>query len=258
MNERQDYILTQLRDIGYVQVDHLASAFDVTSQTIRRDLSELCNQGLAMRIHGGARRAQTTSTIDYEKRRELGISAKSKIAQQAAKLIADGSSVAINIGTTTEQVAEAIKYHKNLTVVTNNINVVHILRPARLKSLIIVGGEVRLVDGAIIGADAQEGFAQYKCDVAVIGASSLDNDGSVLDFDKREVAVARTILHNARTRILVCDHSKFNVSASHRICNVELLDFIVTDKSPSLAFRTAVKRGGTNLIVTEEQDDEKD
>ena len=252
LNERQEYILAQLKEIGNVQVDDIASSFDVTTQTVRRDLSDLCDRGLAARIHGGARRIITTSTIDYEERRKLEVGAKSEIAQRASELIPDGCSIAINIGTTTEQVASALKYHKDLTLVTNNINVIHILRPARMKSLIIVGGEVRASDGAIIGSNATEAFQNYKLDFAVIGASSLDKDGSVLDFDSREVAVSRSILANARTRILVCDHSKFDVSAPHRICNVRDLDFIVTDTRPPLEFEEATRRGKATLIVTED------
>lgn len=253
LSERQGYILEQLKDNGSVKVDDLALSLDVTTQTIRRDLSDLCDRGLAARIHGGARRLMTRSTIDYEERRTLEVGAKNDIALRAAELIPNGCSVAINIGTTTEQVADALKYHKDLTVITNNINVVHILRATHQQSLIIVGGEVRPSDGAIIGSDAMEAFGNYKVDIAVIGASSLDPDGSILDFDQREVAVSRAILANARTCILVCDHSKFGVSAPHRICNVSELDFIVTDSPPPLEFEMAANQGNTELIVTEKQ-----
>ena len=249
-NERQEYALEQLKQVGLVQVDALASRFAVTTQTIRRDLGDLCERGLAARIHGGARRLVTTSTLDYEARRKLGVGAKGEIARRASELIPDGSTVAINIGTTTEQVADALKYHKDLTVVTNNINVVHILRSARVKALIIVGGEIRPSDGAIIGFDAVEAFGNYKVDYAVIGASSLDRDGSVLDFDRREVAVSRAILANARTSILVCDQSKFGVAAPHRICKVGDLDFVVTDIQPPPEFKAAAETGQTGLVVT--------
>lgn len=250
LNERQAFILDMLKDVGSVQVDALAASFDVSTQTIRRDLSELCDRGLAARIHGGAKRAISTSTIGYEDRRSLEITAKNQIAELAAQLIDNNSSIAVNIGTTTEQVATAIKYHKGLTVITNNINVVHTLRDARMKSLIIVGGEVRISDGAIVGSGAVESFQKYKVDYAIIGASSLDKDGSVLDFDPREVAVARAILANARTSILVCDKSKFNVSAPHRICQIDELDFVVTDAPPPLEFEEVAKRGNTKIIVT--------
>lgn len=251
-NERKKYILEQLKQVGQVQIVDLFKLFGVTSQTIRRDLADLCEQGLAIRTHGGARRAVITSTVQYDKRRQLEINAKKKIAHQAANLIPNGSSVSINIGTTTEKVAEEIKYHKDLIVITNNINVVHILRSSLVKSLVIVGGEVRPSDGAIVGSEAIECFNNYKVDMAIIGASSLDADGSILDFDQREVAVARAILSNARTRILVCDCSKFSVSATHRICHVSDLDYVCMDSTPPSTFVEMAKKGATQLILTNE------
>lgn len=250
-NARQEKILETLHTSGYVEVDMLAATFEVATQTIRRDLSELCNRGLASRVHGGARRAISTSMATYEERRLAGKASKSGIADAASKLIPNGSSVAINIGTTTEQVAEALQLHKDLTVITNNINVVHILRNARLKSLSIIGGEVRMSDGAIVGAEAVDAIANYKVDYAIIGASSLDHDGSVLDFDQREVAVARAIIANARTKILVCGSSKFEVSAPHRICDISQLDIIVTDAAPPSSFREIAEKSNTKIITTD-------
>ena len=171
-NERQEYVLEQLSRSGLFRSMRWRAALR-SPRKLSADLGDLCERGLAARIHGGARRLVTTSTLDYEARRKLGVGAKGEIARRASELIPDGSTVAINIGTTTEQVADALKYHKDLTVVTNNINVVHILRSARVKALIIVGGEIRPSDGAIIGFDAVEAFGNYKVDYAVIGASSL-------------------------------------------------------------------------------------
>lgn len=251
LSGRQEKILEMLHASGHVEVDMLASSFEVATQTIRRDLSELCDRGLASRIHGGAKRVISTSMATYEERRQVGSVSKSAIADAAAKLIPNGSSVAINIGTTTEEVADALQLHKDLTIITNNINVVHILRNARLKSLSIIGGEVRMSDGAIVGADAVDAIRNYKVDYAIIGASSLDLDGAILDFDQREVAVARAILANARTKILVCDNSKFEVSAPHRICDISQLDIIVTDKALPSSFREIAKEANTQIITTD-------
>lgn len=250
LNERQKYIIKRIRQLGHVQVMDLAESLKVTSQTIRRDLAKLCSQGLATRTHGGARHALRVS-VKYERRRQLEMNAKDQIAHQASKLISDGHSVAINIGTTTEKVAQALKYHKDLTVITNNINVVDILRLSLIKSLIIVGGEVRPSDGAIVGSEAIEAFSKYKVDVAIIGASSLDSDGAILDFDQREVAVSRAILSNARQRILVCDGSKFAVSATYRICHIQDLDVMISNALPPAEFIKVARCAHTELIITE-------
>lgn len=255
LNTRQEQIVEQLKRDGLVEVDALALDFGVTTQTVRRDLAQLCDQGLATRTHGGARRQTSTVSAGYEQRRLENSAGKIAIAGLAAALIPNGASVILNIGTTTEQVASALGLHQDLTVISNNINIIHTLRHARMKALILVGGTVRPSDGAIVGEDAVEHISRYKADFAVIGTSALDEDGSVLDFDPREVAVAREILKNARTRILVSDVSKFGMRASVRICNLDALDYVVMDRAPPDAFRRAMQRAGTTLILPDHTHD---
>lgn len=253
LNDRQEKILTLLRAEDRVDVDDLSARFVVTTQTIRRDLTELCERGLATRTHGGARKLVSASSFGYEERRLRNAAVKEAIATKAAGLIPDGSSVILNIGTTTEQVAAALATHEELTVITNNINVIHILRGARLNSLVIAGGSVRQSDGAVVGAEAVESMQRYKADFAIIGTSSLDEDGAILDFDEREVAVARAILQNARTKVLVADASKFERAAPVRICGVADLDYVITDKRLPQSFVDAAEAGGTKLITLEDE-----
>ena len=141
--------------------------------------------------------------------------------------------------------------HSGLVVISNNINVIQILRDSKLRDLVIVGGGVRRSDGAIVGDDAVEFIAKYKVDYAVIGASSIDVDGSILDFDSREVAVSRTILKNARTSILVADQSKFERNAPVRICNLSELDYVILDGEPPEEFLEAARSYGTRVVTGE-------
>lgn len=251
---RHDDILDLLRAEGAVDVDALARRFDVSSQTIRQDLRALADRGLVTRTHGGARRVETVSNREYAERRRQNAAAKRRMAQRAARLIPDECSVALNIGTSTEQVARALSGHRGLVVLTNNINIVTLMMGGACRELILVGGVVRQSDGAIVGEDAVAFIARYKVDVAVIGASALDADGAVLDYDAREVHVARAILMNARRRILVCDHTKFQRTAPVRICDVADLDHVVTDRAPPDAFIRAARRGDTEILITEPQD----
>lgn len=255
LNDRQEDILNLLRAEGRVEVEDLSNRFSVTTQTVRRDLTELCERGLATRTHGGARNLVSASSFGYEERRTRLATEKEGIAQKVAQLIPNGSSILLNIGTTTEQVAAALATHEDLTVITNNINVIHILRGARLKSLVISGGSVRQSDGAVVGVEAVEFIQRYKADFAIIGTSCLDEDGTILDFDEREVAVARAILRNARTKILVSDVSKFDRHAPVRICDVADLDYVITDKRPPASFVKAAEAGGTKLIDLEKTHD---
>ena len=246
--DRKDQILSALGRQGQIDVDSLAAQFGVAPQTVRRDLSDLVEAGLVARTHGGARLI-AAGAASYEARRLRNLSAKSAIAKAAAEIVPDGASVALNIGTTTEQVARALTKHKDLTVISNNLNIIQILRSAPLRALIVIGGEVRAEDGALVGGDAVAALGNYKVDLAIIGASGLDPDGSVLDFDTREVAVARAILANARKTVLVADHSKFGVNAPNRICTLAQLDHVVLDRTPPPDFALASQANDTNLII---------
>lgn len=250
--ERQSEILNLLREHERVTVDDLSTRFGVSNQTIRADLRDLSNRGLATRTHGGAVRVDQVSNREYAERRKLKGQEKEAMGGLTASLIPDSCSVSLNIGTSTEQVAKALSHHKDLTVLSNNINIINILIGTQSKELILVGGAVRQSDGAIVGEDAVEFIERYKVDYAVIGASALDADGAVLDFDAREVSVARAILRNSRIKILVCDSSKFERSAPIRICAVQDLDYVVTDQIPPIEFIEAARAGQTEILVLDE------
>ncbi len=252
LTPRQDLILKTLRRTGRVGVDELAEQMAVATQTIRRDLSVLCEAGLATRTHGGAKLMQSGAAIAYENRRLQHTAAKQAIAKTAAGLIQNNTSLALNIGTTTEQVAEHLRLHSGLTVITNNTNIVPILRRTDLTSLVLIGGEIRLSDGAVVGGDALDTIAKYKVDTAIIGASSLDPDGAVLDFDQREVMVARALLNAARQKILVADVSKFDATAPHKICTATDLDVIILNAPPPAPFAAQIENSQTKLIIADD------
>jgi DeoR family glycerol-3-phosphate regulon repressor len=249
ISDRQNDILTAARSQGRVSVENMASSFDVTPQTIRRDLNELCLRGLLARVHGGAMPANSVSNVGYEDRRHLYAAEKTLIGAAAAAQIPDNSSLIINIGTTTEQVARALYNHRDLVLITNNINVINILSGSPTKELILAGGVVRQSDGGIVGEAAVEFIQQFRVDCAVIGASSLDEDGAVLDYDYREVLVARAIIANARRVILVADHQKFERSAPIRICDLSQIDIFVTDRPPPARFMDACAANEVEVVV---------
>jgi len=249
LSERQRAILGLAREAGRVAVEDLAGRFDVSPQTIRKDLNLLCEHRLLARLHGGATLASGVENLGYAARRALAHEAKRRIAARCAALIPDGSSLFINIGTTTEEVARALTGHRNLLVVTNNIHVVTILLPCAGVEVVVAGGPVRRADGGITGEATLDLVAQFKLDFAVVGASALDEDGSLLDFDYREVRVSRAILGNARHPILVADAGKFERSAPVRIGHVSQLHCVVTDRPPPARFAEACRQAGTRLEI---------
>jgi DeoR family glycerol-3-phosphate regulon repressor len=232
LSPRQTDIIELAKSEGRVSVERLADLFNVTPQTIRKDLNELCEQGVLQRYHGGAILASGIANFGYEARRKLAPEEKRRIGLRAASLIPDNSSLLINIGTTTEQVAVALRGKQGLLAITNNINVVNILQGYEQIEVIVAGGVVRHSDGGVVGEAAVDFIRQFKVDYAVIGTSAIDEDGTLLDFDYREVKVAQAMMSCARKAILVADGMKFERTAPVRIGHLSQLDYFVTDKAP--------------------------
>lgn len=247
---RHAEIVQLAKDSGRVLVDDLAVRFDVSPQTIRKDLNELCDKRLLTRIHGGAVIPSGIENMEYEARRRIAADEKQGIGRAAAALIPDNASLFINIGTTTEAVSEALGDHKGLMVITNNINVANRMRVQPSIEVVIAGGVVRGSDGGVVGEAAVDFFRQFKADYAVIGTSAIDEDGALLDFDFREVKVAQAIIANARHVILVADSTKFERTAPVRIAHLSQVSSFVTDRCPNGEIRRVCKEAGVQLVET--------
>ena len=181
------------------------------------------------RIHGGALIASSVANLAYEARRLLAQDQKRRIGERAATLVPDNSSLFINLGTTTEEVAASLANRSGLLVVTNNINVATALHRNRAIEVVIAGGPIRPTDGGVVGHMAVETIRHYSVDLAVIGTSAIDGEGTLLDYDAREVQVSRAIIENARRVLLVADGSKFTRRAPVRIARLDEIDILVTD-----------------------------
>lgn len=246
---RQNEILELARADGRVLVDDLAQRFDVTLQTIRRDLGDLAEAGLLDRVHGGAVPRMGMVNLGYEARRRLHSDAKTAIAQACAEAIPDNSSLILNIGTTTEAVAHALLKHSNITVITNNMNVANILAANPGCEIMVAGGALRRSDGGLVGELATQFIEQFKVDYAIIGTSALDLDGDMLDYDLAEVRVSRSILRQARQSILVTDHSKLGRSAPARIASLSEIDRLFTDLPLPAPLAERCRDWGTEVTV---------
>src|SRR4051794_18263178 len=251
ISPRQQEILTLARAQGRVSVDDLASRFDVSPQTIRKDLNDLCEQRVLSRIHGGAVVASSVENLSYEARRFISQDEKRAIGRAAAALIPNNASLFINIGTTTEEVARALHEHEGLLVITNNLHVATLLYPHPKIEVIVAGGPVRRTDGGVVGSAAVDLIRQFKVDYAVIGASAIDPDGALLDFDYREVRVSQAIIENARKVMLVADKEKLNRTAPVRIGHLHDVNTFVTDSLPSKPLRTLCEKEGIAVVETD-------
>ena len=248
LSARQSEIIALARTAGRVGVEDLAKRYEVSAQTIRKDLNDLCDRLLLTRVHGGAIIASGVENIAYEARRFVAAAEKRAIGVAAAALIPNSSSLFINIGTTTEEVAKALATHEDLLVITNNINVAMLLYQRPRIEVIVAGGTVRRTDGGVVGASASDLIRQFKVDHAVIGASAIEVDGTLLDFDYREVQVAQAILENSRHAILVADSSKLERSAPVRIAHIGQVQTWVTDGIGESAIRDVCRERKVTIV----------
>ena len=251
---RHPEILEAARRQGKVTVEGLAEQFGVTLQTIRRDLTDLAEAGRLERVHGGAILPSGTTNILYEERRVLNQTAKTQIARACSAQIPEGSSVFLNIGTSTEAVAHELLHHRDLLVVTNNMNVANILAANRDCQIVLTGGTLRRLDGGLIGTLTVATIRQFKFDIAVIGCSAMDADGDLLDFDIQEVGVSQTIIAQARKTFLVADHSKFTRSAPARIASLSEITTFFTDKHLPRRLAAQCRDWKTDVLVAEDLD----
>ncbi|MEY1555460.1 DeoR/GlpR family DNA-binding transcription regulator [Yoonia sp. R2331] len=245
--ERHSAILSTARRQGKVQATTLAEQLGVAVQTLRRDLRSLCAAGFLERVHGGAVLPSGVRNIGYDDRRGVNRTAKLRIARATAALIPDNASLFLNIGTTTEAVARALRHHQNLMVVTNNLNVANILADAPSCEVIVAGGRLRRADGGLVGDLAALAIARFQVDFAIIGASAIAADGHLLDFDPEEVRVSQQILTAARQSIVVADAGKFARKAPVRIGSLLEVDHFVTDRLPSERLAQALLDAGTKV-----------
>jgi DeoR family glycerol-3-phosphate regulon repressor len=246
---RQQQILELARETGHVRVEDLADRFGVSAQTIRRDLTELCDRHALARTHGGAVLPASAVNVAYAARRGHMREEKERIARACAERVPDGAALFMNIGTTTEAVASALFEHERLMVITNNLNVAMILGPVERCEVVVAGGVVRGSDLALVGEATIDFIRQFSVDLAVIGASAIDADGALLDYDYREVRVAQAIIENARRVCLVADHSKFERNAPVRIGALRELDMLITDKPPPAGIARLCREAEVEVVL---------
>lgn len=246
---RQVEIVDVIRREGKITVETLAERFDVTLQTIRRDLSELAEAGKIERVHGGAILPSGTVNIAYEQRRNLNFDGKAALARACAHAIPHGCSVFLNLGTTTEAVARELLTHRDMLVMTNNMNVANILIPNDDCQVIVTGGTFRRSDGGLVGNLTTNTIAQFKFDYAIIGCSALDADGDILDFDIQEVSVTQRIIGQARNVFLVADHIKFQRKAPVKVGSLSDISCFFTDKALPEGLAEACEEWSTKVFV---------
>lgn len=246
--ERRDRIMMLLSSKGRAGVEEIASALGMTPQTIRKDLTALADENKVLRFHGGASLLAGIEYTGFETRQRIAQDQKSRIGMACAGIIPHNVAVTINSGTTTAAVAHALSQHSGMRVVTDSVNIANDIRGFSGVEVMVPGGRVRSSDGSIVGHQAVEFISQFRPDFAVLGTAAIARDGSLLDYDIAEVAVARAMIAHARNVILCADSSKFDRLAPVRIASLDDVNTLVTDTRCSEALRQICQAAKVRVV----------
>ena len=231
LNNRQQQILARLKQHGEIQIDNLAREFSITTQTVRRDVNQLCEQGLARRVHGGISLPATLANATYGVRSALEHPVKNAIAKAAANNIPDGSTIMLGIGTTISQLARHLRAKSSLRVVTNNIQAAKNLEGCSSIQVYLSGGRFRHDHQDLVGTAALDCFNQFEADISIVGCSSVNEQLFVMEHETCEADISQCLLKNARQKWLLADASKWSRFASVKVVPLEVFDEIYTNKS---------------------------
>lgn len=250
LTDRQAQILAMIRGTGRAMVEDLATAFQTTPQTIRKDLQLLAEAHQVVRFHGGAALLGGTEYMPFAHRNTLAATQKEAIGAAVAALIPSNATVFINSGTTTERAALALRRHAGLRVIVDNVRIANEIRQFGGVEVMTPGGMVRGSDGAITGPAAVEFVRQFRMDYAIIGIAAIDDSGTLLDFDFQEALVARAMVQNAKHVILAADSTKFSASAPVSIGSMADVHTFVTDRMKDPARRALCDGCDVEVIET--------
>ncbi len=232
--ERRNLILEKLQDEKKVVVSELSALFDVSEETIRRDLDKLDKEGLATKSYGGAVLNENTSLdMPFNVRKKRNMQGKQLIAELVSGLVQEGEHIIVDPSTTAVAIAKALKARKRLTVITNSIEVLVELSDVSGWDIISTGGTLRENYLALVGPKATDVISSFHVDRAIISCKGLDMEQGITDSNEMFSQVKQTMLKSAKQRILAADYTKFGNIAFSRICGLSSVDMVVTDVRPS-------------------------
>ena len=251
VDERREQIVRLVERRGYMSIDRLADHFAVTPQTIRRDINELCQRKLLVRQHGGASLPSSVVNTAYVTRHIEHAAEKERIACTLVEYLPDRASLFLSLGTTMEAVAEALPSREGMKVVTNNVQAARRLAAASDFEIILTGGVVQHWNGGLSGPRALATIADFRCDFAILGIGAIEPDGTLLDFHDGEVAVMKAMIANARRVLVAADRSKFDRTATVRVCGFRDLAALFTDAPPPPGVLDMAQSEGVEIVVAE-------
>lgn len=247
---RYKFIMNQVEIRGSVNVSELAESLNVSEMTIRRDFRDLENQGLIRRFHGGAISARGRS---YEPplvtRAVENIGAKEIIGKYAAKLVTEGESIALDVGSTIFQVAEHMKSIKNITIITPSLPIASLFYDRSDIRVILPGGIVRPSENSLVGDLARSNIEKFFVDRLFLGGGGIHSENGVTEFNTDDALIKQALIRNAKEVILVADSSKFQKTTFAAVAAFSEINQLITNEQPPKELQAALKENSVTINV---------
>jgi len=250
---RRAEILRQLFLTGYVEAKELAERFEVDTSTIRRDLDALAGAGHLERTHGGARPHSGAVDIPYAVKEREQTTAKRAIAQRALALIGDGDSILLDSGSTTYELAVALRTRRDLTIVTNDLRIGLLVAEYPGIHLLLTGGELLGSTFTLIGERAVDFVEDLRVDWTFLGADAVDSEAGVTNTNTIEIPLKHAMIAVGRTVVVLADSTKFGQRALVRVADLDQVHYLITD--PALSADQSTAYGDRLLIAAIQRSD---
>ncbi|HZZ11326.1 MAG TPA: DeoR/GlpR family DNA-binding transcription regulator, partial [Paraburkholderia sp.] len=231
--QRQTEILRIVREQRTCTITDLAGRFEVSDETIRRNIKPLIADGLLIKVHGGIMLPERLDEPPFQRRMVASRDAKQAIGARFAELVCDGDSLILEGGTTCVHIAQALAVRSRLTVVTNSAEVARVLASRNGNRVFIAGGELRADDCAAVGDSVLAFVRQFHVRYAIVSVTAIDLHGRFMDALPADVAFALAAFGQAERRVVAADQAKFGHSALVHAFGADAVDLLVTDAAPT-------------------------
>ena len=247
--ERRSAILAELSSDGKVVVSDLSRKFGVTEETIRRDIEKLSREGLATKTYGGAvSNVSPSSDLPYNVRKRFNVELKQSVAEKVAAMIHDGDRIMLDASSTAIYVTRKIKSKKNITVITNSVEILLELADKTGWTILSTGGTLKEGSFSMVGVAAERMVREYHVDMCICSAKGIDGNMGITDSNEKDSQMKQAMFASADKKLLAIDSSKFDKISFIKVCDVGDVDIIVTDKAPSEAWQKRLAESGVKLI----------
>jgi len=252
-HERQPQIEALIRREGEVSVEMLAQRFDVSSETIRRDLGLLAERGRVQKVHGCARSPRLIHEPSHGERQTTAAGAKAAIARRLSDAVEPGETIFVDTGSTTLAAAETLAAVPGLTIITNSCRLAErIARAGADATIHLLGGRYGADNAQTTGIAVIHQLQAFRADRAILTVAALDPEQGAMDASLDEAQIARAMIRNARTLTVLADATKFGRHAAYAVCATEEIDLIITDEHLEKAHKEALQDKGVDLWESEQ------